>query len=104
MAVSHLDGLAEELKAVDIFTNADQNAPGKWEGNVDTSRIFNHDETPQFINYGVDGTPHGLVYAARGESFAGLLLHTKERELKIYLLPKQCAGFYLMKWVVLTAF
>lgn len=23
---------------------------------------------PQFINYGVDGTPNGLVYAGRGES------------------------------------
>ena len=30
--------------------------------------MFNHDETPQFINYGVDGTPNGLVYPGRRES------------------------------------
>ena len=30
-------------------------------------RIFNNDETPQFVNYGVDGTAAGLVYAGKGE-------------------------------------
>ena len=31
------------------------------------SRIFNHDETPQFVNYGVDPKSHGLVYAGKGD-------------------------------------
>ena len=30
-------------------------------------RTFNHDETPQFVNYGVDPTSCGLVYAAKGD-------------------------------------
>jgi hypothetical protein len=42
--------------------------PGVWEGDIDLKHIFNHDETPQFINYGVDGTPNGLVYAGRGKT------------------------------------
>ena len=39
---------------------------GEWKGDIDTTRIFNNDGTPQFMNYGVDGTS-GLVYAGKGE-------------------------------------
>ena len=78
MAQTHLDGLAKELIDAGIFTNAEQIGPGAWEGEIDTSRIFNHDETPQFINYGVDGTPNGLVYGARGESCKKLLKENRE--------------------------
>jgi len=42
--------------------------PGVWEGQINLNRVFNHDETPQFINYGVDGTANGLVFAGKGES------------------------------------
>ena len=31
------------------------------------SRIFNHDETSQLVNYGVDGIQDGLVYCDKGE-------------------------------------
>ena len=68
MTSSHLDALVKELIDAGIFTNTKQVAPGVWTGQINTSRVFNHDETPQFINYGVDGTPNGLVYAGRGES------------------------------------
>ena len=61
-------GLAEELIDTGIFTNAEQDEPGVWRGDIDVIRMFNHDETPQFINYGVDGTPNRLVYAGRGET------------------------------------
>ena len=49
--IFYLDDLAAELQSAGIFTNAKQLAPGAWEGDIDTTRIFNHDETPQFVNY-----------------------------------------------------
>ena len=52
-----------------IVTNAVREEPGVWIGDLDTSRVFNHDECPQFVNYGVDGSGScELVYAAKGES------------------------------------
>ena len=33
---------------------------------------------PQFINYGVDGTPNGLVYAGRGESCQKMIRENRE--------------------------
>lgn len=50
MASSHLDALAKELIDVGILTNTKQVAPGVWTGQINTSRVFNQDETPQFIN------------------------------------------------------
>jgi hypothetical protein len=78
MASSHLDALAKELIDAGIFTNTKQVAPGVWTGQINTSRVFNHDETPQFINYGVDGTPNGLVYAGRGESCKRMINENRE--------------------------
>ena len=59
MAMSHLDDLAAELILTGIFTNATQIEPGVWDGSIDTSRIYNHDETPQFVRYGDDGAAPG---------------------------------------------
>ena len=78
MAIEHLDGLAEELQEAGIFTNAMKVKPGIWTGDIDTSRIFNHDETPQFVNYGVDGTPSGLVFAGKGEACKKLQNENRE--------------------------
>ena len=74
MASSHLDALAKELIDAGIFTNTKQVAPGVWTGQINTSRVFNHDETPQFINYGVDGTPN----AGRGESCKRMINENRE--------------------------
>ena len=63
MVVNHLDALAAELIKTGIFTNSTQDEPGKWSGVIDTSRVFNHDETPQFVNYGIDGTASGCLLA-----------------------------------------
>ena len=52
MGCNHLDDLAEELMEAGIMTNAEQLETGIWNGDIDTSRIFNNDETPQFISYG----------------------------------------------------
>ena len=56
MAVGHLDNLADELIECGIMVAAEQSPPGSWNGNIELSRVFNHDETPQFVNYGVDGS------------------------------------------------
>lgn len=61
-----------------IFVEATNLEPSVWSGIIDTTRVFNHDETPQFINYGVDGTPNGLAYAARGESCKKMIRENRE--------------------------
>ena len=53
MVRQYLDDLAGELIWTGIFTNAKQIEPGVWTGRIDTSRMFNHDEMPQFIDYGI---------------------------------------------------
>jgi len=73
-----LDSLAEELVTLEIFTNAEKTKTGIWSGDIDTSRLFNHDETPQFINYGVNATQSGLAYAARGESCKKMIRESRE--------------------------
>jgi hypothetical protein len=73
-----LDSLAEELIEAGIMTEAAQIETGVWSGNIDLCRIFNHDETPQFINFGVDGTPAGLVFAAKGETCCKMIRENRE--------------------------
>ena len=72
MAISHLDSLAKELISVGIFTNAVRKGPGVWEGKNDTSRIYNHDETPQFVKYGEHGTAPDLFYCEKGKECKSL--------------------------------
>ena len=67
-----------ELISTGIFINAVKVGPDVRVGDIDLSHIFNHDETPQFINYGVDRIPSGLVYAGCGE--ACKLLKKENRE------------------------
>ncbi|XP_047131057.1 uncharacterized protein LOC136071655 [Hydra vulgaris] len=86
MACSHLDSLAEELIEAGIMTEAAQKETGVWSGNIDLCRIFNHNETPQFINFGVDGTPAGLIIlqhvspfaAAKGETCCKMIRENRE--------------------------
>ena len=48
--------------------NAKQIEPGAWTESIDTSRIFNHNKMPQFIDYGVSGSAtRALTYCGRGE-------------------------------------
>ena len=67
-----------ELISTGIFINAVKVGPDVRVGDIDLSHIFNHDETPQFINYGVDRIPSGLEYAGCGE--ACKLLKKENRE------------------------
>ena len=40
--------------------NCEKLSNGVWVGDIFTERIFNHDENPQFINYGVNHSALGL--------------------------------------------
>ena len=73
-----LDSLTEELIGCGIFTNFENIEPGVWKGDIDTTRVFNQDETPQFKNYGVDGTSSGLAFAAKGESCKKMIRENRE--------------------------
>ena len=78
MATQHLDSLAQELIIKGIMTNYEQIAPGEWKGDIDCSRIFNRDEIPQAIRYGVDGTAKNLAYCPKGEICANILKENRE--------------------------
>ena len=67
MAKNHIHELEAELIHLSIFADAEQLGPSIWMGSIDLTRIYNHNETPQFIHFGVDGMANGLVYAGRWE-------------------------------------
>ena len=46
--------------------------------NIFNSRIVQHDETPQFINYGVDGGASGKVYCQKGDECQKLTRENRE--------------------------
>ena len=70
--------MADELIACRIMKNYKKIKKGVWVGDIATERVFNHDETPQFINYGVDGTTAGLVYAGKGETCKKMIRENRE--------------------------
>ena len=78
MAIQHLDELAEELISCGIFKDAEKIQGGIWMGLIDLRRLFNHDETPQFVDYGVDGTQAGLLYCGKGEECKRLIKENRE--------------------------
>ena len=51
---------------------------GKWKRLNFSFSICNHDETPQFVNYGVDSTPSGLIYAGKGEGCQKIIWENRE--------------------------
>lgn len=44
----------------------------------ETTRVFKQDQTPQFVNYGVNGTPNGLYYAGCRESCQKMIRENRE--------------------------
>ena len=77
MDKSHIDSLATELVSAGIMKDGDMLEDDKWKGTIDGIRVFNHDETPQFINYGVDGTARNIFYCGKGCN--GLIAENRER-------------------------
>ena len=43
MSCNHLNELAEELIKTKIFIDAIQLETGVWQGDIDTTRVYNHD-------------------------------------------------------------
>ena len=78
MACEHLDDFAKEAISIGIFKEAVKKRNGVWEGTLDTSRVFNMDETPQFISNGQDGTQPRLVYAEKGQECKGFKYENRE--------------------------
>ena len=78
MAIQYIDELAEELIVAEIATNMKQIKPGKWTGNIDTSRIWAHDETPQFVSFNNSGNSRALVLGAKGEDCSKLMTENRD--------------------------
>ena len=78
MAANYLDELTNELISAGIFENAVRHDAGVWRGNIDISRIIGHDETPQFINYGIDKTANGFVFCGKGDACQKLIKENRE--------------------------
>ena len=72
-----LEELAAELIANGIMREAQQISPGEWHGVIDTSRVFNIDETPQAIHFGENGSPE-IAYCPRGEVCTELVKENRE--------------------------
>nr|XP_012555486.2 uncharacterized protein LOC105843975 [Hydra vulgaris]XP_047127538.1 uncharacterized protein LOC105843975 [Hydra vulgaris] len=75
---SHLDNLTKELVICGIMVEENQKVSDHWTSQIDLSRIFNHDETPQFVSYGVNGSPSRLLYGGRGERCQKMFRHNRE--------------------------
>ena len=78
MAIDYLDALAQLLIEVEIAPDLRKTAPGIWEGDVDVTRIWAHDETPQFINYKVSGQSKKKIFAGSGDDCAELSKENRE--------------------------
>ena len=76
MAVEHLDELADLLIETGIAPTLKKIEPGVWEGQIDTSRVWAHDETPQFINYITKSNTR--VFAGSGEDSKQLSKENRE--------------------------
>ena len=84
MAISYLDDLADHLIEVGIAPDLVKKAPGVWIGKVDLKRIWAHDETPQFINFGTTGASKSKIYAGSGHDCNEI---TKENRENVTIQP-----------------
>ena len=78
MAIEYIDDLAKELIDTGIAKNLKQVQPGEWKGDIDVSRIWAHDETPQFISYTSSGKSRTLVLGCKGEDCAKLIKENRD--------------------------
>ena len=102
MATKNLDEMAKVLIDANIFSDAVQKAPGKWSGKMDLSRIFNHDETPQFINFGVDGSGSGKVFGCVGKNESCQRILKENRECPTVHPMVSCDGNKVMCQVIFS--
>ena len=78
MAVKYIDELAEELIEAKIATEMVKVEPGKWKAKIDTSKIWAHDETPQFVSFNNSGKSRSLVFGAKGEDCSKLIKENRD--------------------------
>ena len=78
MAIEYLDALAAVLIDAGIAPDLIQICPGIWQGAIDLSRIWAHDETPQFINFNASGQSKKKIFAGTGHDCSRLLKENRE--------------------------
>ena len=99
-AIEYIDDLAAVLIKIGIAPDLVKEVPGLWNGAVDLSRIWAHDETPQFINYNVSGQSKKYVYAGSGHDCNKV---TKENHECVTVQPfSNFAGEMAMCQVILS--
>ena len=99
-AIEYIDDLAAVLIKIGIAPDLVKEVPGVWNGAVDLSRIWAHDETPQFINYNASGQSKKHVYAGIGHDCNKV---TKENHECVTVQPfSNFAGEMAMCQVILS--
>jgi len=99
-AIEYIDDLAAVLIKIGIAPDLVKEVPGLWNGAVDLSRIWAHDETPQFINYNASGQSKKHVYAGIGHDCNKV---TKENHECVTVQPfSNFAGEMAMCQVILS--
>lgn len=78
MAIEYLDELAEVLIDAGIAPDLKKVSPGIWQGAIDLTRIWAHDETPQFINFNASGQSKKKIFAGTGHDCSKLLKENRE--------------------------
>ena len=78
MAIDYLDSLAKLLIETGIAPELKKTDPGIWVGEIDVTRIWAHDETPQLINYNASGQSKKKIFAGTSEDCSELSKENRE--------------------------
>ena len=100
MAIKHIDDLADELSKAGIMTVPVKVTSGTWTGVIDPKRVFNFDETPQFIHFGTDRTVRNIHYYAKGEACTKV---NKDNRECVTITPMVCLNGDMFSCQVLFA-
>ena len=83
-AVEYIDEIAELMIELGIAPELKKQEPGIWNGAIDLTRIWAHDETPQFINFSSTGQSKKKIYAGSGHDCS---IMTKENRESVTVHP-----------------
>ena len=78
MATDYLDQLAALLTETGIAPTLRKKSPGVRVGSIDTSRMWDHDETPQFINFKSSGQSEKKIFAGTSHDCSKLSKENRE--------------------------
>ena len=82
--MEYIDYLAGHFIGLGIAPDLIKQEPGVWKGDMDLSRIWAHDETPQFINFSSTGQSKKKIYAGTGHDCN---IMTKENRESVTIHP-----------------